>query len=349
MPDYGLTVNDGVKYIKVNRYDSGGLDRSDYLGQLQSITLTYPDRGSVLYPILTTQEQANFYLYGISPTEATSSKGEIKNYKLDARKNHTTPYLISSSVGIFPPTPLEVSSIIGYTSTPTNILNYFTSSTGKYTFGNTPNLNNSQLYYSASFWITGSGTAGTYVNVNSFIIVERNGSVIGAATGLSQTLVDFTDITGGNELQIFHGFELGQGVTDNFLEEDSLILGICTTQPFFLPGGSNVSLIKQLKFELSQSVTPFNGSSSLIVFDPDAINFDYNDYNPLLDNAEIPQYSTVWMDVDYSQNPLTPVNFGLIISGTADRAFVQDSNYSSKAWSNIRYNGSRTTSYRINQ
>ena len=49
MPDYGLTVNDGVKYIKVNRYDSGGLDRSDYLGQLQSITLAYPDRGSVLY------------------------------------------------------------------------------------------------------------------------------------------------------------------------------------------------------------------------------------------------------------------------------------------------------------
>ena len=84
MPDYGLTVNDGVKYIKVNRYDSGGLDRSDYLGQLQSITLTYPDRGSVLYPILTTQEQANFYLYGISPTEATSSKGDILNYTLSA-------------------------------------------------------------------------------------------------------------------------------------------------------------------------------------------------------------------------------------------------------------------------
>jgi hypothetical protein len=94
------------------------------------------------------------------------------------------------------------------------------------------------------------------------------------------------------------------------------------------------------------NATPFNGSSSLTLFNPDAINFDYNDYNPLLGNAETPQYSTVWMDVDYSQNPLTPVNFGLIISGTADRAFVQDSNYSSKAWSNLRYNGSRTNSYR---
>jgi hypothetical protein len=46
---------------------------------------------------------------------------------------------------------------------------------------------------------------------------------------------------------------------------------------------------------------------------------------------------------------LTPVNFGLIISGTADRAYVQDSNYSSQAWSNIRYNGSKTTSYIVNQ
>jgi hypothetical protein len=346
-PTYGQVYNNGVKYIKINRYDSGGLDRSDYLSQLQSITLTYPDRSAIEYPITTIQEQANFYLYGITPGYNTSSAGEILNYKLDARKSYATPYLISSSVGIFPPTPLEISSIIGYTSTPTDILSYFTTSTGKYTFGNTPNLNNSQLYFSASFWVTGSGTGGTYVNVNSFILLERNGVIAGAATGVFQTLVNFSDIIGGNELQISSSFTLEQGVVTNFLEGDSLILAVCTTQPLALSGGSNVSLIKQLKFELSQSVSSFNGSSSLTIFDPDTLNFDYNDYNPLLGNADIPQFSTVWMDVDYSQNPLTPVNFGLIISGTADRAFVQDSNYSSKAWSNLRYNGSRTNSYRI--
>jgi hypothetical protein len=100
------------------------------------------------------------------------------------------------------------------------------------------------------------------------------------------------------------------------------------------------------KLILSQSSLSFDGSSSLVIFNPSALNFDYNDYNPLLDNAETPEYSTMFMDVDYSQNPLTPVNFGLILSGTADRAFVQDSNYSSKSWSNLRYNGSRTNSYR---
>jgi hypothetical protein len=185
----------------------------------------------------------------------------------------------------------------------------------------------------------------TYGELRSRLPREITNEVVNLLSKSQQALVDFANITGGNELQIFSNFTLEQGSTTNFLEGDSLILAICTTQPLALSGGSNVSLIKQLKFELSQSVTPFNGSSSLVIFDPDAINFDYNDYNPLLGNAETPQYSTIWMDVDYSQNPLTPTNFGLIISGTADRAFVQDSNYSSKAWSNLRYNGSRTNSY----
>ena len=53
------------------------------------------------------------------------------------------------------------------------------------------------------------------------------------------------------------------------------------------------------------------------------------------------------MDIDYSQNPLIPVNQNLLINGSADRAPVQDSNYTSKAWSNIRYNGSRYNSINI--
>ena len=128
----------------------------------------------------------------------------------------------------------------------------------------------------------------------------------------------------------------------NLIENNNLVFGVAR----ILGNTTNVT-INSLHVSMSlYNALPFNGSSSLIIFDPDSINFDYNDYNPLLGNAETPQYSTVWMDIDYSQNPLTPINFSLIISGTADRAFVQDSNYSSKAWSNLRYNGSRTNSYR---
>ena len=98
---------------------------------------------------------------------------------------------------------------------------------------------------------------------------------------------------------------------------------------------------------INQTPTKFNGSSSLTLFDPYVENFDYNEYNALLNNAETPQTSVFFMDVDYSQNPVIPINQSLILSGSADRAYVQDSNYTSKAWSNIRYNGSKTNSFRI--
>ena len=66
-------------------------------------------------------------------------------------------------------------------------------------------------------------------------------------------------------------------------------------------------------------------------------------------NAEIPQFSSQFMDVDYTSTFTSPVNFDLIISGTADRAQIQDSNYSSQAWSNIRYNGVRSNSSDFNR
>jgi hypothetical protein len=54
------------------------------------------------------------------------------------------------------------------------------------------------------------------------------------------------------------------------------------------------------------------------------------------------------MDVDYSQNPIIPVNQSLILIGAADRASVQDSNYYSRAWTGIRYRGSKYNSIKFN-
>ena len=89
--------------------------------------------------------------------------------------------------------------------------------------------------------------------------------------------------------------------------------------------------------------------TSSFIPNPEFTNFDYNDYNPLLGNASIPQLSTQFMDVDYGTGMITPQNLELILSGTADPAQVQDSNYSSATWSNIRYNGSRASSYDFNR
>jgi hypothetical protein len=310
MPDYGFTVNEGVKYIKVNRYDSGGLDRSDYLEQLQTITLIYPDRGSVLYPILTTQEQANFYLYGISTTEATSSKGNINNYSVT-----------SSKANLQPPTIGNLIKVRNYSTTNGNNLGYFDATTGVYTFGDTPNI-----------------PVKVNVNISNVSNAATTHSIYKNSTGTSYTTLNPVDPD--NLL----GLVIGNGSIDITLT-GSLSLTETETLAVYTYNFSN-SASATVSMSIYNVTPQFDGSSSLSIFDPDALNFDYNDYNPLLDNAETPQYSNIWMDVDYSQNPLVPVNFGLIISGTADRAFVQDSNYNSKAWSNLRYNGSRTNSYR---
>jgi hypothetical protein len=314
---FGQVYNDGVKYIKVNRYDSGGLDRSDYLSQLQSITLTYPDRSAIEYPITTIQEQANFYLYGIVPGYNTSSKGNINDYSLVATQSSFN-FPISTLV------PLTASLTASV-----NPLGYFTNSTSIYTLGDTPNT-------PVSFSLSATSSNNL---TSTFVIVYSNRNIPGSSITLAP-LSNPNYIYQIASLTISPSILSGSSTTviNGLLETDTFIVGVST-------GLGAAATVTKLTWNITQSVI-FNGSSSLVIFNPDAINFDYNNYNPLLDNAETPQYSTIWMDVDYSQNPLTPINFGLIISGTADRAFVQDSNYSSKAWSNLRYNGSRTNSYR---
>jgi len=307
---FGQTYNSGVKYIKINRYDSGGLDRSDYLSQLQSITLTYPDRSAIEYPINTTQEQANFYLYGITPGYNTSSKGNINDYGVT-----------SSKANVQGPTVGNLLKVKNYSTTVGNTLGYFNATTGVYTFGDTPNI-----------------PVKVNVSISSVSNASTTHSIYKNST--NDTYSTISPIDPNNLL----GLVIGNGSIDITLT-GSLSLTETETLAVYTYNFSD-SANATVSMSIYNNTPQFNGSSSLVIFNPDALNFDYNNYNPLLGNAETPQYSTVWMDVDYSQNPLVPINFGLIISGTADRAFVQDSNYSSKAWSNLRYNGSRTNSYR---
>lgn len=323
---FGQLYNNGVKYIKVNRYDSGGFDRSDYLSQLQSITLTYPDRSAIDYPITTIQEQDNYYIYGITPGYNTSSKGEILDYSLDAQKNST---IVTSGTREY---------LTNYGTVTTNPLGYFTASSGIYYFHNTPNVG-INYSWSAEIKISAGGTAG----LESTLDLGLSGSKTG-----NSILYDFTGLTSTSYIPISGNGILSpnNNIGGNFnpIESSYYIASIYNSND----SGTGTVTLRNFNLKFITSSAPFNGSSSLILFNPDALNFNYNDYNPLLDNAETPEYSSFYMDVDYSQNPLTPVNFGLIVSGTADRAFVQDSNYTSKAWSNLRYNGSRTNSYKTN-
>ena len=77
-------------------------------------------------------------------------------------------------------------------------------------------------------------------------------------------------------------------------------------------------------------------------------NITYSDYNAIIGNATDIRPGTLYQDIDYSSNATTPVNFDALISGSATKANIPDSNYSTKRITQPRYEGSRSTSLGFN-
>ena len=71
--------------------------------------------------------------------------------------------------------------------------------------------------------------------------------------------------------------------------------------------------------------------------------------NPTLNNVLDSNPSSIYQDVDYGEGYITPVNFDLIVSGSAVKFPIPDSNYTQTGWTNGRYNGSRNSSMDFNQ
>jgi|TARA_B100001175_G_scaffold257575_1_gene225920 hypothetical protein len=72
------------------------------------------------------------------------------------------------------------------------------------------------------------------------------------------------------------------------------------------------------------------------------------DCQPILNNINRDRDSSNFFDVDYTYGIYTPINFDQIISGTAELADVQDSNYTTTRVIQPRYVGSNSTAYSLN-
>ena len=74
------------------------------------------------------------------------------------------------------------------------------------------------------------------------------------------------------------------------------------------------------------------------------------DCQPLINNFNLQRQSTFLMDVDYNNSfgIFKPVNLEQIISSSAQRATVPDSNYTQHTWTDIRYEGSKAQSEFLN-
>lgn len=318
--EYGQIYNQGVKYLKINRYDSGGLDRSDYLGQLTDLIINYNDLGPIQYNIITTQEQSDYFVYGIQTrNQVTESVNySVLDYSFTGSQTPSTFTVpINEGISIINSASFDLGSII-YDS---NIISFNTD--GELVFLQTPNSLLTAII-SCSINPQGGTKQFQFIVYNNDVQIENQVfDPISTTTLFSSSFILNSDAIENGKFQF--------------------AVKIMNTT------GGGQPIYSDTKLIISQSSLINPATSSLVIFDPEFIDFDYNDYNALFGNAESPQFSSQFMDVDYTSTFTSPVNFDLIISGTADKAQVQDSNYSSQAWSNIRYNGVRSNSSDFNR
>jgi hypothetical protein len=317
----------GFTYIKINRIDLEGTDVSSLLEQLQSIIISFNDIGISTAIITQIYEQDTYFTFATSiSTNSSGFAGSTLNYSFRATSASS---FIPPSLDMVPYSSAKLSS---FGSVSGNTIGFFTASNGDYYLHQTPNQ---WLKVQISGSYTYVASTGTYMLVGAGLSTAEwnNGD------GVNQSIksVNLSPGTNNFDVMLYLTASVNYGMVEN--ETINFVVGTGLDSTTLTINSCHVSL------SLYNS-SSFDAFPCYLVFNPSTANYVYNDYNPLLDNVDTPESSVVWMNVDYSQNPVIPVNFNSIIRKTAERAFVQDSNYSSNAWSNIRYNGSRTNSFK---
>ena len=305
---YTPVFSQGVKFIKIARVDDQGKDNTLSLQELNSIRIDYSDTDIIEYPITSISKYDTYFLFGILPTNQTSSAdNEILDYKFKA--GWTGSFSTGTAL-----TAYNLSGSVNYDN-----LNYFNTSSGRYVLGNLPNIP-----------ITIGATASISSNVNANVTSQLY--IVNTTTGLNIASSSF--VVTNNSTQIvsasFTGVLTANTQVGLYIYTDS---GSSVTSSFFV----------------TQSINPNASSSTLVVLQP-YIDEDFfaSDYNVLAGDVFEPRVNPFYMDVDYSTNIIKAVNFEQIISGSATRATVQQSNYTYASHIGGRYVGQQLNGIDIN-
>ena len=306
-------------YLKIHKFDCNGNDNTIPLGQITKLLIKYTTGASYIeYDILNISEYSNYYLYEISNQNidnlGTGIDTEIKDYYVSSSKVSTLTITSTST------------TINNWSSSSGNVPHYgtpyFNTSSGVYTLENTPNI---PLILTASIYV--------FSNAGSPI------------SGKFDILLNSTAYQ-SNPISITPGYSTHVISSSLFLlESNQLSLQISRTGPV----GATV-YIESASLCVTQSISPTASVCDPIILEPyiTTPNFYNSDENALLNSVNDNRLSTIWQDVDYSTGALVPTNFSLLISGSATKAAIQDSNYTLARHTNPRYDGSRTTSQKLN-
>jgi hypothetical protein len=307
---YTPVFSQGVKFIKIARIDDQGKDNTLSLQELNSIRIDYSDTGIIEYPVTSISKYNTYFLFGIAPTNATSSTdNEVLNYRFSA--SYTRDFAVGTSY--------ILNNYIPYGSELYNNLGYFDMSTGRYTLGNQPNIP---------------------------ISIKASASVTSSADEVTSVLRIVSNLNG---IVASQSYFFPTGTTRTVMTSSYTTVPI-TGEYFYLTFSPGANTQFTGSYFATQSIAPTASISDLVVLQP-YIDEDFyvSEYNVLAGNAVIPRYSALYMDVDYSTNIIQAVNSASILAGTATRAAVQDSNYSTFAYTSPRYIGQELNSAKLNE
>ena len=157
--------------------------------------------------------------------------------------------------------------------------------------------------------------------------------------------------------------KLYEDSTANFKPDDTYRMGVYVTKS--LLSGLDITSYTMSIFPSSSIYAPLPGppaydnykeptSSAFFIptyFGDGVLPFEYAlDCQPLLNNYIDARQSSFIMDIDYTteSGSIIPVNQAQILSGSAVKATVQDSNYTTIAHTSLRYEGSKASSQYLN-
>ena len=299
-----------TKYIKISKIDCNGNNQTIPLENLTKIYVyNYLYNIYVPYTITNINELSSCFLY-----EANLFEG----YAPSLFPNQVFDYTVSASNAstFIPSSPTIPTTVTLYGSVSGNTLNYFNSTTGIHTLGNTPNT---PISITGSVLIGGTGAGRFRIDL--------------VRQGITTTL---------SSIQAPAGSSYSISSSYYGLQGDQILLS--ATRGAGSPQFTSGSLL------ITQSRAVSSSNCDTVIFEPyiTTPNFYNSDDNALLNNVDEYRLSTVYQDVDYSTGTTTPTNFGLLISGSAIKAPIQDSNYTTKRHIIPRYEGSKSTSQNLN-
>jgi hypothetical protein len=319
---FGGTLNYNLfetKYLKIAKTDCSGSNNTNVLGNINKAVIYNDNVGFYIpYDLVVLNEFPTYYLYETSQIYLPSFfPNQLFNYSVSS--SVTASYSVGNGS---PKTIVNWNSTLAGTNLPHYGTPYFNTSSGILTFENTPNTN---LILSASIDTSGNDPSSRFMR----LIQNRN--------GVETTIFQDTYNAGG---------------VDNTLITASLY-PVQGDQYYIqlTKAGTGVNInVTSAQLLLTQSRAVSSSNCASVIFEPYITlpNYYNSDYNPLINNVEDARLSTLYEDVDYSFGITTPTNFALLISGSATKAAVQNSNYSSKRVILPRYEGSKTTSQHLN-